>query len=107
MKDESEINLSKKSKRPDQVWNEKTNRWVKKDGAVVKQIEEKKKTEQEQEEKDKKVAKERKRERDTAKQEKEELESENKRLKSPTQSSGGFICCSVCSPFCGFSFRKS
>ncbi len=35
-KDESEINLSKNRKRPDQVWNEKTNRWVKKDGAVGK-----------------------------------------------------------------------
>jgi len=35
-KDESDINLSEKRKRPDQVWNEKTNRWVKKDGTVGK-----------------------------------------------------------------------
>jgi hypothetical protein len=66
----------------EQVWNEKTNRWVKKDGVIGKQIEEKKKAEKEQERKDKKAAKERQIERDAAKQEKEELESENKRLKS-------------------------
>jgi hypothetical protein len=58
-KDESDINLSEKRKRPDQVWNEKTNRWVKKDGPVGK-IEEKKKSVKEQEEKDKKVPKKRK-----------------------------------------------
>jgi hypothetical protein len=74
-KDESDINLSEKRKRPDQVWNEKTNRWVKKDGAVGKQIEEKKKAVKEQEKKDKK-------ERDAAKEALEELESENKRLKA-------------------------
>jgi len=55
---------------------------LKKDGAVGKQIEEKKKEKKEQEKKDKKEREERKRERDAAKQEKEELESENKRLKS-------------------------
>ena len=82
MKDKSVVKESKQPEIPDLVWNEKTNRWVKKDGAVGKQIEEKKKAEQEQEEKDKKVAKERKRERDAAKQEKEELQSENKRFKS-------------------------
>ena len=81
-KDESVVKESKKRERPEQVWNEKTNRWVKKDGAVGKQIEEKKKEKKEQEKKDKKEREERKRERDAAKQEKEELESENKRLKS-------------------------
>ena len=74
-KDESVVKESKKRERPEQVWNEKTNRWVKKD--VGKQIEEKKK-----EKKDKKEREERKREREAAKKEKEELESENKRLKS-------------------------
>jgi hypothetical protein len=81
-KDESVVKESKKRERPEQVWNEKTNRWVKKDGAVGKQIEEKKKEKKEQEKKDKKEREERKRERDAAKKEKEELESENKRLKS-------------------------
>ncbi len=81
-KDESVVKESKKRERPEQVWNEKTNRWVKKDGAVGKQIEEKKKEKKEQEKKDKKEREERKRERDASKKEKEELESENKRLKS-------------------------
>ena len=73
---------SKKCKIPDLVYNEETNRWVKKDGAVGKRIQEKKKAEKEQEKKDKIVMKERERERNAAKQEKEELQSENKRLKS-------------------------
>ena len=81
-KDESVVKESKKPDIPDLVWNEKTKRWVKKDGAVGKQIEEKKKAEKEQEKKDKKERDERKRERDKAKQEKEELQSENKRLKA-------------------------
>lgn len=81
-KDESVVKESKKPEIPDLVWNEKTKRWVKKDGAVGKQIEEKKKAEKEQEKKDKKERDERKRERDKAKQEKEELQSENKRLKA-------------------------
>ena len=80
--DESVVKESKKPEMPDLVWNEKTKRWVKKDGTVGKQIEEKKKAEKEQEKKDKKEREERKRERDKAKQEKEELQSENKRLKS-------------------------
>ena len=80
--DKNESKLSKKPKMPDQIWNEKTNRWVKKDGVIGKQIEEKQKAEKEQERKDKKAAKERQIERDAAKKEKEELESENKRLKS-------------------------
>jgi hypothetical protein len=70
-KDKSEIELVKKRKKPDQVYNEETKRWVKKDGAVGKRVEEKKKEKEEQEKKDKKNAKER-----------QELESENKRLKS-------------------------
>ena len=97
-KDKSEIELVKKRKKPDQVYNEETKRWVKKDGAVGKRVEEKKKEKEEQEKKDKKNAKER-----------QELESENKRLKSRCpQSPCSFIYCSVCSPFCGFSspFRK-
>ena len=70
-KDKSEIELVKKRKKPDQVYNEETKRWVKKDGAVGKRVEEKKKEKEEQERKDKKVVK-----------EIQELESENKRLKS-------------------------
>jgi hypothetical protein len=66
-KDESVVKESKKPVIPDLVWNEKTKRWVKKDGAVGKQIEEKKKAEKEQEKKDKKERDERKRERDKAK----------------------------------------
>ena len=73
-KDKSEIDLVKKRKKgdpPDLLWNEETKRWVKKDGAVGKRIEEKKKEKEKQERKDKKTVK-----------EIQELESENKRLKS-------------------------
>lgn len=73
-KDKSEIELVKKRKKtdpPDLLWNEETKRWVKKDGAVGKRIEEKKKEKEKQERKDKKTVK-----------EIQELESENKRLKS-------------------------
>jgi hypothetical protein len=73
-KDKSEVELVKKRKKtdpPDLLWNEETKRWVKKDGAVGKRIEEKKKEKEKQERKDKKTVK-----------EIQELESENKRLKS-------------------------
>jgi hypothetical protein len=73
-KDKSEIELVKKRKKtdpPDLLWNEETKRWVKKDGAVGKRIEEKKKEKEKQERKDKKTVK-----------EIQELKSANKRLQS-------------------------
>ena len=53
-KDKIEMELVKKRKKtdpPDLVWNEETKRWVKKDGAVGKRIEEKKKEKEKQERK--------------------------------------------------------
>ncbi len=56
-KDKNEIELVKKSKKSDHVYNEETKRWVKKDGTVGKRIEEKKKEKEKQERKDKKTVK--------------------------------------------------
>ena len=80
-KDKSEIEVVKKRKKVDPpvlLWNEETKRWVKKDGAVGKRIEEKKKEKEEQERKDK----EQERKDKKSVKEIQELESENKRLKS-------------------------
>jgi hypothetical protein len=92
--EESEIEPSKKRKRPDQVWNEITDRWVKKDGVVGKRIQkrnqEEKKAKKDKERKDRKEMKERnkrnemrdmKKMMDEAKVVQEVLESEVKRLK--------------------------
>ena len=91
---ESEIEPSKKRKRPDQVFNEDTQRWVKKDGVVgkriVKRVQENKKAKKYKERKERKGRKERKdrNERnemkkmmDEAKAVQDVLESEVKRLK--------------------------
>ena len=79
--DESVMKESKKRQMPDQIYNEETKRWVKKDGAVGKSVVKKQKEKKEQEKKDKKEKEERKKERTAAKEALEELESENKRLK--------------------------
>jgi hypothetical protein len=94
VEEESEIETSKKRKRPDQVWNEKTNRWVKKDGVMGKRIEkrnqEEKKAKKDKDRKERKEMKERnkrnemrdmKKMMDEAKVVQEVLESEVKRLK--------------------------
>lgn len=91
---ESEIEPSKKRKRPDQVWNEITDRWVKKDGVIGKRIEkrnqEEKKAKKDKDRKERKEMKERnkrnemrdmKKMMDEAKVVQESLESEVKRLK--------------------------
>ena len=80
--DESVMKESKKRQMPDQIYNEETKRWVKKDGAVGKSVVKKQKEKKEQEKKEKKEKEERKKERAAAKEALEELESENKRLKS-------------------------
>ena len=92
--EESEMEPPKKRKRPDQVWNENTNRWVKKDGVIgkriQKRIQEKKKAKKEQERKEKREMKSRKERNDIkdmkkmmdeAKVVQNALESEVKRLK--------------------------
>ena len=79
--DESVMKESKKRQMPDQIYNEETKRWVKKDGAVGKSVVKKQKEKKEQEKKEKKEKEERKKERVAAKEALEELESENKRLK--------------------------
>ena len=79
--DESVMKESKKRQMPDQIYNEETKRWVKKDGAVGKSVVKKQKEKKEQEKKEKKEKEERKKERAAAKEALEELESENKRLK--------------------------
>ena len=91
---ESEMEPSKKRKRPDQVWNEITDRWVKKDGVLGKRIEkrnqEEKKAKKDKERKERKEMKERnkrnemrdmKKMMDEAKVVQDALESEVKRLK--------------------------
>ena len=80
--DESVMKESKKRQMPDQIYNEETKRWVKKDGDVGKSVVKKQKEKKEQEKKEKKKKEERKKERVVAKEALEELESENKRLKS-------------------------
>jgi hypothetical protein len=80
--DESVMKESKKREMPDQIYNEETKRWVKKDGAVGKSVVKKQKEKKEQEKKEKKEKEERKKERAAAKEALEELETENKRLKS-------------------------
>ena len=92
--EESEIEPSKKRKRPDQVWNEITDRWVKKDGVVGKRIEklnqEEKKAKKDKDRKERKEMKDRnkrnemrdmKKMMDEAKVVQDALESEVKRLK--------------------------
>ena len=79
--DESVMKESKKRQMPDQIYNEETKRWVKKDDAVGKSVVKKQKEKKEQEKKEKKEREERKKERTAAKEALEELESENKRLK--------------------------
>ena len=91
---ESEMEPSKKRKRPDQVWNEITDRWVKKDGVLGKRIEkrnqEEKKAKKDKDRKERKEMKERnkrnemrdmKKMMDEAKVVQDALESEVKRLK--------------------------
>ena len=80
--DESVMKESKKRQMPDQIYNEETKRWVKKDGAVGKSVVKKQKEKKVQEKKDKKEKEERKKERAAAKEALEELDSENKRLKA-------------------------
>jgi hypothetical protein len=90
----SEIEPSKKRKRPDQVWNEITDRWVKKDGVIGKRIEkrnqEEKKAKKDKDRKERKEMKDRnkrnemrdmKKMMDEAKVVQDALESEVKRLK--------------------------
>ena len=94
VQEESEIEPSKKRKRPDQVFNEDTQRWVKKDGVVGKRIEkrvqENKKAKKDKERKERKERKDRnernernemKKVMDEAKAVQDVLESEVKRLK--------------------------
>ena len=94
VEEESEIEPSKKRKRPDQVFNEDTQRWVKKDGVVGKRIEkrvqENKKAKKDKERKERKERKDRnernernemKKVMDEAKAVQDVLESEVKRLK--------------------------
>ena len=94
VQEESEIEPSKKRKRPDQVFNEDTQRWVKKDGVVGKRIEkrvqENKKAKKDKERKERKERKDRnernernemKKMMDEAKAVQDVLESEVKRLK--------------------------
>ena len=94
VQEESEIEPSKKRKRPDQVWNEITDRWVKKDGVVGKRIEkrnqEEKKAKKDKVRKDKKETRDRnkrnemrdmKKMMDEVKVVQDVLESEVKRLK--------------------------
>jgi len=87
---ESEIEPSKKRKRPDQVWNEITDRWVKKDGVIGKRIQEEKKAKKDKDRKERKEMKDRnkrnemrdmKKMMDEAKIVQDALESEVKRLK--------------------------
>ena len=79
--DESVMKESKKRQMPEQIYNEETKRWVKKDGAVGKSVVKKQKEKKVQEKKDKKEKEERKREKEAAKEALDKLESENKRLK--------------------------
>jgi hypothetical protein len=61
--DESVMKESKKRQmpeQPDQIYNEETKRWVKKDGAVGKSVVKKQKEKKEQEKKEKKEKEERK-----------------------------------------------
>ena len=94
VEEESEIEPSKKRKRPDQVWNEITDRWVKKDGVIGKRIEkrnqEEKKAKKDKVRKDKKETRDRnkrnemrdmKKMMDEGKVVQDALESEVKRLK--------------------------
>ena len=94
VQEESEIDPSKKRKRPDQVFNEDTQRWVKKDGVVGKRIEkrvqENKKAKKDKERKERKEMKDRKERNemrdmkkmmDEAKAVQDVLESEVRRLK--------------------------
>jgi hypothetical protein len=94
VEEESGIEPSKKRKRPDQVWNEITDRWVKKDGVLGKRIEkrnqEEKKAKKDKDRKERKEMKERnkrnemrdmKKMMDEAKVVQDALESEVKRLK--------------------------
>ena len=94
VEEESEIEPSKKRKRPDQVWNEITDRWVKKDGVIGKRIEkrnqEEKKAKKDKDRKERKEMKDRmkrnemrdmKKMMDEAKVVQDALESEVKRLK--------------------------
>ena len=95
VEEESEMEPPKKRKRPDQVWNEITNRWVKKDGVIGKRIEksiqEKKKAKKDKDRKERKERKDRKDRNemkdmktmmDEAKRVQDALESEVKRLKT-------------------------
>ena len=55
--DESVMKESKKRQMPDQIYNEETKRWVKKDGAVGKSVVKKQKEKKEQEKKEKNTSK--------------------------------------------------
>jgi hypothetical protein len=91
VEEKSEIEPSKKRKRPDQVWNEITDRWVKKDGVIGKRIDkrnqEEKKAKKDKDRKERKERKDRKERNemktmmDEAKRVQDALESEVKRLK--------------------------
>ena len=94
VEEESEIEPSKKRKRPDQVFNENTKRWVKKDGVIGKRIvkltQQKKKEKKDKERKERKEMKDRKERNemrdmkkmmDEAKAVQDVLESEVRRLK--------------------------
>ena len=80
--DESVVKEGKKRQMPDQIYNEETKRWVKKDGAVGKSVVKKQKEKKLLDRKEKKEKEERKREKEAAKEALEQLESENKRLKA-------------------------
>ena len=77
VEEESEIEPRKKRKRPDQVWNEITDRWVKKDGVLGKRIE--KRNQDEKKAKKDKERKERKEMKDKDRKERKEMKDRMKR----------------------------
>ena len=77
VEEESEIEPSKKRKRPDQVWNEITDRWVKKNGVIGKRIE--KRNQDEKKAKKDKERKERKEMKDKDRKERKEMKDRMKR----------------------------
>ena len=77
VEEESEIEPSKKRKRPDQVWNEITDRWVKKNGVIGKRIE--KRNQEEKKAKKDKDRKERKEMKDKDRKERKEMKDRMKR----------------------------
>ena len=77
VEEESEIEPSKKRKRPDQVFNKDTQRWVKKDGVVGKRIE--KRVQENKKAKKDKERKERKEMKDKDRKERKEMKDRMKR----------------------------